>query len=248
MKKIHWLVAILLILCGIGLWIYMLVIDGVIRIDAGCDVKVEKTSELIIFKPEFESIDLTFGNESPKNDKAVIACFGAAFTGKRLNEFTHDNIASDHAGGGKVYKGYECPRNTGAFVFEQGKWIFFYGDSMEKEYAAQLEAVAKNNGCGFAQEMIIYDGKRVKGSRPEGNIFVFRTLCEKNGELLVIESERAMKYGTFINALEAYGVKHALYLDMGTWCYGWYRPNGKGIVDLHSQTHNFHTNWLVFKK
>ena len=138
MKKIHWLVAILLILCGIGLWIYMLVIDGVIRIDAGCDVKVEETSELIIFKPEFESIDLTFGNESPKNDKAVIACFGAAFTGKCLNEFTHDNIASDHAGGGNVYKGYECPRNTGAFVFEQGKWIFFYGDSMEKEYAAQL--------------------------------------------------------------------------------------------------------------
>ena len=138
MKKIYWLVAILLLLCGIGLWIYMLVIDGVIDVDTGCDVKVEKTSELIIFKPEYESIDLTFGNKSPKNDKAVIACFGAAFTGKCLNEFTHDNIAGDHAGGGKVYKGYECPRNTGAFVFEQGKWNFFYGDSMEKEYAAQL--------------------------------------------------------------------------------------------------------------
>lgn len=133
MKKIYWLVAILLLLCGIACG----------DIISGCDVKVEKTSELIIFKPEFESIDLTFGNESPKNDKAVIACFGAAFTGKCLNEFTHDNIAGDHAGGGKVYKGYECPRNTGAFVFEQGKWNFFYGDSMEKEYAAQLEAVAK---------------------------------------------------------------------------------------------------------
>ena len=65
---------------------------------------------------------------------------------------------------------------------------------------------------------------------------------------MVIESKKAMKYGTFINALEAYGVKHALYLDMGTWCYGWYRPEGDEIIDLHSQTHNFHTNWLVFKK
>ena len=109
MKKIYWLVAILLLLCGIGLWIYMLVIDGVVDVDTGCDVKVEKTSELIIFKPEFESIDLTFGNESPKNDKAIIACFGAAFTGDYLNEFTHDNIASDHAGGGKVYKGLNAP-------------------------------------------------------------------------------------------------------------------------------------------
>lgn len=248
MKKIYWLVAILLLLCGIGLWIYMLVIDGVIRIDAGCDVKVEKTSELIIFKPEFESIDLTFGNESPKNDKAIIACFGAAFTGDCLKEFTHDNIASDHAGGGKVYKGYECPRNTGAFVFEQGKWNFFYGDSMEKEYAAQLEAVAKNNGCGFAQEMIIYDGKRVEGSRPEGNIFVFRTLCEKNGELLVIESRGMIRFGDFIDDLVKYGVKHALYLDMGTWWYGWYRPQAGKFVDLNFKIHNYHTNWLIFKR
>ena len=68
-------------------------------------VNVETVDGLKIIKPKFTSIDMTFGNESPKADKSVIACFGAAFTGDYLEEFKHENIASDHAGGGKKYKG-----------------------------------------------------------------------------------------------------------------------------------------------
>ena len=52
-------------------------------------VDVETIDGLKIIKPNFSSVDMAFGNDSPKNDKLVIACFGAAFTGEYLEEFRH---------------------------------------------------------------------------------------------------------------------------------------------------------------
>lgn len=211
-------------------------------------VDVVKTEKLIVLKPNFTSIDLVFGNKSPKESKSIIACFGAAFTGERLEEFSHRNIAGPHAGGGKKYKGYSCKRNTGAFVYYNNKWVFCYGGWKNKNYGYLLTKASKNQGCGFEQEMMIYNNKCVKTVRPKDNTNVFRALCEKNGELLVIESRGMMRFGDFIDGLVKYGVKHALYLDMGTWWYGWYRPDSNTFVDMHMQIHNYHTNWLVFKR
>ena len=208
-------------------------------------VDVETIDGLKIIKPNFSSVDMAFGNESPKGDKSVIACFGAAFTGKYLEEFKHENIASDHAGGGKKYKGYVCKRNTGAFIYDGKSWKFLYKN---KKYSSLLATAAKKGGCGFAQEMMIYNGTKVKTTRPKDNQNIFRALCERNGELVVIESLTSVRFGDFINSLLSKGVKHALYLDMGTWRYGWYRPNNTSFVELHTQIHNFHSNWLIFKK
>lgn len=211
-------------------------------------VDVVKTENLLIIKPNFTSVDLAFGDESPKDDESVIACFGAAFTGEKLKKFSHSNIASNHAGGGKKYKGYSCKRNTGAFVAYNGKWKFLYGSNKNKNYQSQLSKAAKNGGCGFAQEMIIYNKNKVKTTRPLENVNVFRALCEKDGQLMVIESNSMMKFGDFISKLLAYGVKHALYMDMGTWWYGWYRPYAGSLVDMNFKIHNYHTNWLIFKR
>ncbi len=211
-------------------------------------VEVETVDGLKIIKPNFASVDMAFGNESPKEDKSVIACFGAAFTGDYLDEFKHSNIAGDHAGGGKKYKGYACKRNTGAFIYYNGKWEFYYEGSKNKNYLTALVKAAKNRGCGFEQEMMIYGGAKVKTTRSKDNENVFRALCERNGELVVIESLTSVRFGDFINVLLSNGVKHALYLDMGTWRYGWYRPDNDSFVDLHMQMHNYHTNWLIFKR
>ena len=209
-------------------------------------VDIETIDGLKIIKPNFKSVDMTFGNESPKSDKSVIACFGAAFTGADLdNGFKHSNIASDHAGCGKMYKGYVCKRNTGAFIYDGKSWKFYY---KSKKYSTLLASAAKKGGCGFAQEMMIYNGQKVKTTRSKDNENVFRALCERNGKLVVIESLTQVKFGGFIDSLHAKGVKHALYLDMGTWCYGWYRLNATTFVDLHTQIHNDHTNWLIFKR
>ena len=71
---------------------------------------------------------------------------------------------------------------------------------------------------------------------------------EKNGKLCIIESKKIMTYESFVRSLSAYKVTHALYLDMGSgWNYAWYCSNGK-IVELHSKTHNFCTNWITFYK
>lgn len=211
-------------------------------------VDVVKTENLLIIKPNFTSVDLAFGDKSPKDDESVIACFGAAFTGEKLKKFSHSNIAGLHAGGGKKYKGYECKRNTGAFVYYNNKWKFCYGGWKNKNYDYLLTKAAKNHGCGFEQEMMIYNNKCVKTTRPKDNTNVFRALCEKNGELLVIESRGMIRFGDFIDYLVKYGVKHALYLDMGTWWYGWYRPQAGKFVDLNFKIHNYHTNWLIFKR
>ena len=211
-------------------------------------VDMDKTESLIVIKPIFSSVDMTFGDESPKSDENVIACFGAAFTGERLNKFSHKNIAGVHAGGGKKYNGYVCPRNTGAFVYYSGKWKFCYGAWKNKNYDYLLTKASKNHGCGFEQEMMIYNKNKVKTTRPLDNVNVFRALCEKDGQLMVIESNSMMKFGDFISKLLAYGVKHALYMDMGTWWYGWYRPHAGSLVDMNFKIHNYHTNWLIFKR
>ena len=208
-------------------------------------VDVETIDGLKIIKPNFSSVDMAFGNDSPKNDKSVIACFGAAFTGEYLEEFRQSNIASDHAGGGKKYKGYPCKRNTGAFIYDGKTWRFLY---KSKKYSSLLASAANKGGCGFAQEMMIYNGAKVKTTRPKDNQNIFRALCERNGELVVIESLASVKFGDFINSLLSKGVTHALYLDMGTWRYGWYRPDNESFVELHTQIHNYHSNCLIFKK
>lgn len=210
-------------------------------------VDVVTIDGLKIMKPNFASVDLAFGNESPKNDKSVILCVGAAFTGERLSKFSHSNIAGDHAGGGEVYKGYSCARNTGAFVYSDGQWKFLYGKDKKNNYSTHLNSAAKNGGCGFAQEMMIYNKKRVKTTRSNDNTNIFRALCDKNGQLLIIQSSSFVEFGDFIDSLMAYGVDNALYLDMGTWSYGWCRPTNDTFENLLFRIHNYHTNWLIFK-
>ena len=211
-------------------------------------VDVETTDDLKILKPQFVSVDMAFGNESPKHDKSVILCVGAAFTGERLSEFSHSNIAGEHAGGGQVYKGYSCARNTGAFVYSNGEWKFLHGKDKKNNYSTLLDNAAKKGGCGFAQEMMIYNKKRVKTTRSKDNTNIFRALCDKNGQLLIIESSSFIEFGDFIDALISYGVDNALYLDMGTWSYGWYRPTNDTFENMLFRIHDYHTNWLIFKQ
>ncbi len=234
------------------LWILLVVMTMFVAKDVCAQskdcVEVETTAQLKIIKPQFSAVDLVFGDDSPKDDKSVIACFGAAFTGERLLKFSHNNIAGPHAGGGKKYKGYSCPRNTGAFVYSNGSWEFLYGGYKNKNYDLELSKAAKNGGCGFEQEMVVFKNQRVETTRHLDNENIFRVLCDKDGELLIVESTASVAFGDFIDSLMNYGVDNALYLDMGTWRYGWYRPTNDTIEELQPRIHNFHTNWLIFKK
>ncbi len=205
---------------------------------------IEETSNLIIYYPQYSDIDLVCGNMPVKEDKSVLFCCEAAFTGQLLDDFKHSNIAGHHVSGGKFYKGYSCRPNTGCFVYYQNKWKFLLHN-----YAAELKLAADKGGMGFGQNMIIYNGVTQPSFRRLQSKFEYRAFCEYHGKLCVIDSKGVVSYASFIDSLEKIGVTHALYLDMGRgWNHSWYRGNDGKVVEIHPKTHSYTTNWLVFKK
>ena len=206
--------------------------------------KCKEKGNLIIYTPDYSSIDLVCGTMPSQSDKTVIFCAEAAFTGEFLKEFKHSNILGDHVSGGKRYKGTGCKRNTGAFVYYGGKWKFLY-----KNYSKDLDVAAQNGGMGFGQEMMIHEGKRVQTIRKDANKNEFRALCELSGKLCIIDSKGVSSFGDFIQALLNEGVTEAIYLDMGPgWNYSWYRDDSGVSHEIHNHRIIYTTNWITFYK
>ena len=201
-----------------------------------------ETNELIILRPNYSKIDLVCGEMPQKSDNSVILVAEAAYTEKCLEEFTHLNIAGYHVSNGVKYPGYKCTSNTGAFAYYEGRWRFCYDD-----YAAELDSAVSHHGAAFAQEMMIHEGKIKPTKKSDDNVNVFRGLCELDGRLCIIESEKSIHFSDFKMKLKDIGVTEALYLDMGDgWNYAWYRPTDDSIVELHPKGHNYCTNWITF--
>ena len=202
----------------------------------------EVTENLILYYPDYTNIDLVCGTMPSINDKRVIFCAEAAFTGELLKEFKHSNILGDHVSGGVRYKGSGCKRNTGAFIYYDQHWQFLY-----KDYSKELDVAAQNGGMGFGQEMMIHNGTRVQTIRKDSNKNEFRALCELNGRLCIIDSKGVSKFGDFIQNLLDIGVTEALYLDMGPgWNYSWYRDSAGKVHEIHKKRIIYTTNWITF--
>ena len=109
-----------------------------------------------------------------------------------------------------------------------------------------MKTAAQNGGMAFGQEMIIYNDTIRETVRMEDKEYIYRVLCEKDGRLCVIESERKVKFDDFKKRLMDYGVSNAIYTDMGNgWNYAWYRSDGK-IIILQPYKHPYCTNWITF--
>lgn len=210
-------------------------------------VKVEKTTNLNVYYPEYTKVDLVCGQMPKAVQKDVEFCCEAAFTGELLEEFKHSNIADNHICSGEMKKGYSCKANTGGFVWGKGKWKF-----MRK---TDFPSSANGWYMGFCQMQIIMDGTaRPIGSKMKNNKNIYRALCEKDGKLCIVESKKAMTYEAFVKYLCDYKVTHALYLDMGRgWNYAWYRDKKGAVVVLHPESkmapsYKYRTNWITFYK
>ena len=216
--------------------------DGTEVVEYSNYTKCEEKSNLIIYTPDYSSVDLVCGTMPNQSDKNVIFCAEAAFTGELLKDFKHSNILGDHVSGGMRYKGTGCKRNTGAFVYYGGKWKFLY-----KDYSKDLDVAAQNGGMGFGQEMMIHKGKRVQTIRKDVNRNEFRALCELDDKLCIIDSKGVSAFGDFIKALLDEGVTEAIYLDMGPgWNYSWYRDYDGVIHEIHKHRIVYTTNWITF--
>lgn len=204
--------------------------------------------DLICLKPDMNQLAMDMvccGIPSADNDSIVLA-FAGAFTGSTSGT-GHINIAGNHVSGGKIYRGYRCERNTGAFTWSPSAGPqFFYDD-----YQPAMEKAAKEGGMGFAQEMMIHHSKGVKTARNLGNKNVFRALClDKESQLALYESLGIVTFGNFINALLSQGVKEALYTDMGQgWNYCFYRINADESSPkyLHNQPLPYASNFIILK-
>ena len=207
-------------------------------------VEIKDTLGLRIYYPNYSKMDLACGDMPSKDDETVLMIAEAAFTGQLLDEFSHFNIAGDHVSHGKRYKGYKCKRNNGAFVYYNDTPKFLY-----QVYSKELDEAARNGGCGFAQEMMIHNGKIVSHTRPDGNTNEFRALCLIDGKVAIADSKGNVKFRDFIHELLKSGVTEALYLDMGSgWNYSWYRDHNGIPIEIHSIPTKFATNWITFYK
>lgn len=204
--------------------------------------------DLICLKPDMKGLkmEMVCGEiPSPEND-SIILTFAGAFTGTEFDK-GHANVAGDHVAGGVRFKGYRCKRNTGTFTWSAKSGPrFFY-----KDYSFALDSAAREDGMGFAQEMMIHDGAKVPTTRPLGNRNDFRALClDSDNQLALYESQGVVTFGNFIDALLSQGVKEALYTDMGQgWNYCYYRINksDKSPQYLHSTSLPYTSNFIVIK-
>ncbi|MCM1140834.1 MAG: YdcF family protein [Muribaculum sp.] len=208
-----------------------------------------KYGDMICLKPDMSrlSMDLVCGEIPSADNDSIILAFAGAFTGTEFDK-SHANIAGDHVSAGNRFKGYSCKRNTGAFTWSPvAGHQFFYQD-----YSSKLDKAAEEGGMGFAQEMMIHNGKAIKTTRPLENKNVFRALClDAYRELALYESQGTVTFGNFIDALLSQGIKEALYTDMGQgWNYCFYRMNlnDKSPQYLHDRPIPNASNFIVLKK
>ena len=215
-------------------------------------VEIVDTCGLRVYFPNYSKIDLVCGKMPTKDDTSVIMFAEAAFTGELLEEFNHKNISSNHVSGGEYYPGYLCKRSRGAFTYYNGKPQFVYQDGFQNvswpEYLeSALRTAAQEGGCGFAQEIMIHEGKKTPHTRPDSNANEFRALCLIDGKVAVADSRGTMKFGDFINNLIKAGATEAIYLDMGRgWNYSWYRDANGNPIEIHPTPTKYATNWITF--
>ena len=76
---------------------------------------------------------------------------------------------------------------------------------------------------------------------------IFRAVCVKDDDsVVVVQGDEPMLVSEFVDALVAFGARQALYLDMGTWAWGWVREWDKLPQELSEHFFNtrFQSNWL----
>lgn len=208
-------------------------------------VDIDSTDELRVYRmPSQARVDWVCGH-MPYEDTSVLLCVEAAFTHAIQRQFNHSNIDGNHVCGGVKYKGAECKDNTGMFSFYRGHWHFVYPADETVLDSAETDSC----GLAFGQTMLIYRKAMTPVVRRLTQVAHFRCLCEKDGQLCVVESKDTVTFGHFLYLLAGFGVENALYLDMGSgWNHSWYRLSDGNRREIYPYRHPYCTNWLVFRK
>lgn len=223
---------------------------------------VDSTDHLVTYDITDCSLDLACGQMPDTANEQVIFCAAAAFTGKCLDYFEHNNILGQHISKGILYEGYTESKD--GVPFEQRYALFVWkgidnqGNMLEKGFypitdneedaiGCTLYKVAEQSGMAFTQHWVIKDGAIFTPCiQPMERKEHFRSLCQKGDRFIVIANREAIPYQDYLDMLLEYGVENALYMDMGTgWNHSFYRGANNDLHIIHPKTHTYPTNWLV---
>ena len=229
--------------------VYWLVPDKLVDVEHFASV-TEPADSLTAVYPHASRVELELAVLPSIDNDSIVACATAALTGEKLPQFAHSNIAGDHVSHGEHNAGYKSSYCTGVFTWVDGSWNF----GTDRAARDLLADAAARGGAGFMQDLLIHDGIEVKHRRASSDRVECRALCEREGRLCVIQSDKAMRLGDFVTALLDYGVDNAISLTMSNagssdpWNYAWYRNNEGLVTYLQEHVNDGSTNWLVFYK
>lgn len=182
------------------------------------------------------------------NDNSILLNVAAAFT---LDTQSMD-VCGDHVVAGERIAGYDDVSATGHMLIVDNKVSIKGNHSLDES----IKAAVEGKGYLFQQCHIVEDGRGVVERIPQAirdrkAHIIYRAACSmSDGSLAIIQGDEPMYCDEFVNALVAMGAQQALYLDMGTWAWGWVREKGK-TTELTERFPNtrYQSNWLqVVKK
>jgi hypothetical protein len=181
------------------------------------------------------------------DDPAELLRVAAAFTGDDLH-----TVCGDHVVAGNLLRGYDDVTCTGHLLAVGNQVCIRPNNDLD----ASVDAAVAGGGYLFQQCLIVEDGvgyvERIPQAIRDRRAHIkYRAACIfDDGSFAVIQGMDEMYCEEFIDGLVRQGVKQALYLDMGTWAYGWYRERkGAPVVELAPRFTNtqYQTNWLVVR-
>lgn len=178
------------------------------------------------------------------DDPTIALNVAAAFT---LDTESMD-VCGDHVVAGEHIAGYDDVTATGHMLIVDDKVMIASNDKLEQS----IQEAVDGNGYLFQQCLIVEDGKGYVEHVPEALLkrnpsIIYRAVCTKDdGSAVVVQGDEDMLVSEFVDALVAFGARQALYLDMGTWAWGWVRESGKPPRELAEHFFNtrFQSNWL----
>ena len=181
------------------------------------------------------------------NDDSILLNVAAAFT---LDTESMD-VCGDQVVTGERIAGYDDITATGHALIINNKVSIKSNDYLEES----IKAAVDGKGYLFQQCLIVEDGKGIveripKAIRDRKAHIIYRAACVmSDGSFAIVQGDEPMYCGEFIDALVALGAKQALYLDMGTWAWGWVRENGTTTeLSEHFSNTRYQSNWLQVVK
>lgn len=199
---------------------------------------------LKIFIPHNAEMSLQIGADP--NDRSIIFATQAA-------DIRADNLEINNQ---FVLKGEVLTRGKskrGYCAIINGKVTIGVGDSAEL-----FEAATETCGYFFRQYPLVDNGKLVE-NKPKGKSFR-RAVCDRNGEIFMVQSSTRESFHDFAQALVDLGVDNAIY-TVGSLTYSWALDKNGNIKKYGVQNYDFYeiansrdsetlsnTNYLVWRK